>query len=308
MPPPDEIVAGATNLLDDPPGQVRMVAFWGNPGVQEPDVDTPVTFLGVDDRWRTLTVRDLGGETWYLNAGRGTLSPDGSRWVTNFDDRNVVVDLRTGNVRDLTPARMSGIAWAQDSSGVALWSPTDPGITIFDKRGRQTDRVPVDVGKRRVFLLPEGHLTLAESVEDEVPSVRLVTISSDGAALRTQTCALPQGYRSRDTGVRTFDGRRLLLSALVDQRRFVYRFTLLDMATGEVIEDFEHRGDVPQIANRSAPGVYPTDISGGPDAIYGIDPLTGDMTPLSRTYPYRDQGGYENHAASQFATDLMFTR
>lgn len=308
LPPPDEIVAGATNLLTDPPGRVRMVAFWGNPGVQEPGLDTPVTFLGVDGAWRTLTVRDLGGESWYLSAGRETLSPDGSRWITNFDDRNVMVDLETGDVRDLSPARLSSAAWAQDSSSLALWSSTDSGITIFDKRGIQTDVVPVDVGKRQVFLLSDNRVTLAETVGGEVPSLRLVSTSFNGTTVRTQTCALPEGYRFRDIGVRAFDGRRVLLSALVDRRRFVYRFTLMDLATGEVIEDFEHRGDVPQIASRSASGLYLTDISGGPNAIYGIDPRNGDMTPLSRIYPYRDQAGYENHAASQFAPDLIFSR
>lgn len=285
-----------------------MVAFWGNPGVQEPGLDTPVTFLGVDGAWRTLTVRDLGGESWYLNAGRGTLSPDGTRWVTTFEDRNVMVDLESGDVRDLADSQMSSTAWAEDSSAVALWSMTDPGILIFDRSGQRTGEVPVDVVKRQVFLLPDEQVTLTESVGGDVPSIRLVTVGFDGVTARTQTCALPKGYRFRDTGVRAYNGRELLLSALVDRRRFAYRFTLLDLVTGEVIEDFEHRGAVPQIANRSAPGLYITDISGGPDAIYGIDPRSGDMAPLSRISPYRDQGGYENHAASQFAPDLVFRR
>ncbi|QLQ10346.1 MAG: hypothetical protein HZY75_08045 [Nocardioidaceae bacterium] len=53
-------IQNASPLFENLPGRVRMIVFWGEPGAHEPLNTTPLMFLGVDGRWRSLTASDLG--------------------------------------------------------------------------------------------------------------------------------------------------------------------------------------------------------------------------------------------------------
>jgi hypothetical protein len=302
------ITATATPLLDDPPGQVRMIAFWGEPGAHEPGVDTPVTFLGVDGRWRRLTVRDLGGDASYLSAGQHTLSPDGSRWVVASRGWNQMVDFRTGELVKLSRASHTYSArWSPDSKTVALWSITSPGLEVFDRTGHRVASLSIDVKKRSMFVDNGGRVTIFEPLAPGAePSLNFTTYDLDGAPVVSKFCALPAGYPPRLTGVDGYDGRHLLIGALVDRRHGVYRYTMIDTESGTVVDDIRYAGWVPYVDERVEPGAYMAGITGGPDGIYGVDPSTGDMTRLSQIGVYRNQAGYENHAHDQFARDLIF--
>jgi hypothetical protein len=98
----------------------------------------------------------------------------------------------------------------------------------------------------------------------------------------------------------------LWISAVVGPKRGVYRRSVIDVTTGTVTADLEFTGWVPDFDQWARPNVYLAGIEGKPKGIYAVDAETGEVTRLSRIGVYRDQEGYENHANSQFATDLVF--
>lgn len=98
-------------------------------------------------------------------------------------------------------------------------------------------------------------------------------------------------------------GRAELAPALTDDGRAVYRYTVLDLETGNVASDVTHTGYVPYVNQLVHPGVYVAGIEGASDGLYAVDPSTGDMLRLTSVTPDADQEGYENHPNSQFATD-----
>lgn len=301
------ITSNATPLLDDPPGRMRMIAFWGEPGAHEPTEDTPVTFLSVDGRWRQLTRRDLGDRMDYLSAGQDTLSPDGSRWVVDSGGWNVMFDFRTAESVKLTPGAFTKSAsWSPGSQAVALWTITEPGIEIFDRTGRRLAMLSIDVRKRLVFMPNDHRVTIFEpAVDRSAPRIRFTTYDLKGMVVETTYCALPSGYPPRATGVDGYDGRRLWISALVDSKRWVYRYSVVDTSTGVVIHDIVHTGAVPWFEQWVRPGLYVSGIVGAPVGLYAVDPKTGVMARFSVLDMYV-QEGYENHAHSQFARDLVF--
>ncbi len=294
-------------MLDDPPGQVRMIAFWGEPGAHEPTQDTPVTFLGVDGRWRKLTKRDLGDDLGYLSSGQDTLSPDGSRWVVASRGWNRMVNFRTGELVKLTDLFTSYASWSPDSRAVALWSMTKPGLEVFDRAGRRIASLPISLKKRRVLMPNRRHITIFEPAAlRPAPRIRFTTYDLDGMPVGTAYCALPSGYPPRATGVDGYDGDRLWISAQLDSEQGLFRYSVIGTSAGTVVQDFQHAGYVPYIEQQVQPGVYVTTIGGGPDGIYAVDPDTGEMARISRIGLYPNQEGYENHANDQFARDLIF--
>ena len=108
-----------------------------------------MTFLGTDGRWRKLTGQDLGASRGaFLPAGESpgpyALSPDGSRWIVVARGWNQLLDFETGSSVKLLPGQFSKFAaWAPDSTAVALWSITKPGVDVFDDSGRHLGHLPV---------------------------------------------------------------------------------------------------------------------------------------------------------------------
>jgi hypothetical protein len=270
-------------------------------------VDTPVTFLGVDGRWRQLTRRDLGDQRDYLSAGQDTLSPDGSRWVVDSRGWNQMFNFRTAeSVRLTQGAYTKSASWSPDSQVVALWTITEPGIEVFDRTGRRLAELSINVKKRSVFMPNDHRVTIFDpAVDRSAPRIRFTTYDLSGTVVRTTYCALPAGYPPRATAVDGYDGRRLWITALVDTKRWTYRYSVIDTTTGVVIHDIEHSGELPWIEQWVRPGLYVSGILGAPDGLYAVDPDTGVMTRFSVIDAY-DQAGYENHAHSQFARDLVF--
>ena len=305
------ITASATPLLEDPPGRVSVLAFWGEPGAHEPDADTPTTFLGSDGRWRKLSVSDLGrGEIGWLSESSSSLSPDGSRWILSVGGRYQLVDFSTGDLIDLPS--LHGIfapSWSPDSGMVAFWD-NGSAVHVFDRSGRRVAELPIDVGKNSLVLASDnGGVTLARvSGPQPKPRVQLKTYDRNGDVVESLSCVLPSGYPVSRTGVDGYDGRNLWLSALVDRKRWEYRYAMIDVRTGTVVADIQHRGFSPWIDQWVSPGVYTGDFAGGSEGIYGVDPDSGEMVMLTQVEHYRYQGGYENHPYGDLATDLIIGR
>lgn len=285
-----------------------MIAFWGEPGAHEPTADTPLTFLGTDNRWRKVTGRDLGDRLGYLSAGQGDLSPDGSRWVFPSRGWNTMIDFSSARLVKLTRgSQAKSASWSPDSASVALWTITEPGIEIFDRAGRRIADLPINIKKRSVLMPDSAHITIFDPSDDRTKALlRFTTYDLDGKSVSSDSCELPDGYPPRATGVSAFDGKRLWISALVDSKNYTYRHSIIDTSTGRVTQDVEYTGTVPYFDQWVPPGVYMAGIVGAPDGIYAADADTGEVARLSRIGVYQDQEGYENHAGSQFATDLVF--
>lgn len=220
------------------------------------------------------------------------------------------MDFRTGELVKLTrgPFGASGYtAWSPDSRAVALWRPTEPGIEVFDRSGRRLAELPIHVKKRSVVMSSSSRVTVFDHPAGrDKPRVRFTTYDLKGARVATTYCALPSGYPPRATAVDDYDGDRLWIHALVDSKRYVYRHSIIDTSSGSVIEDIQHSGTVPYIDQWVRPGVYLAGVSGAPDGVYAVDSDTAEMVRLSQLELHRDQEGYENHANSQFARDLVF--
>jgi len=302
------ITAESTSLLDDPPGQVRMIAFWGEPGANEPTESTPITFLGIDGRWRKLTKSDLGDDLGYLSSGSDTLSPDGSRWVIESRGWNRVIDFGTGEFAKLSKGDFLKYArWSPDSRSVALWTIRQPGVEIFSRSGRRIAQLQINVGKRSAFMLDGRRLAVFDPVARRSPARLHYTIFDlSGHPVEHGSCVLPAGYPPRSTGVDGFDGRHLWISALISSDRQIYRYSSIDVSAGKVIYDTRYTGTAAYVEQVVQPGLYVTGIVGAPDGIYAMDPQTGDMIRVSRIRLYPKQQGYENHANDQFSRDLIF--
>lgn len=307
-----EIRATATPLLDDLPGAVRMIAFWGEPGAHEPWVDTPVTFLGVDGRWRDLTRRELDGGIGWLAAGDGP-SPDGTRWVTDSRGKLAMLDLGTGRFTPLPAGQSAWTSWSPDSRLLAIWNPMRSGarrlrdrVAIVDRSGGRFAEVPVKVRNREVFISDDGRITTWRYSTKNTEFLRFRRFDIDGRHTGRLTCAIPAGFPPEHAWVERYDGRYLWLSGLVDRRRFVYRNTVIDTWEGTVVQDVEITGFDPHLTDWVEPGVFVSSIATGPSSLYAVDPETGVVAAISRIGLYPHQSGYENHAHSEFAADLVF--
>ncbi len=115
---------------------------------------------------------------------------------------------------------------------------TEPGLEVFDRAGRRIADLPIKVKKRLVFMPNSRHVTIFDApVERPEPRIRFTTYDLDGTAVETASCALPSGYPQRDMGVDGYDGRRLWISALLDSKHGVTRYSIIDTAIGTVIQD-----------------------------------------------------------------------
>lgn len=106
----------------DPPGRAVMVYHppeaWGDPAGWATE---SVLFYGVDGRWRSLNLGDLGlpqdAGMWFDTYGAGALSPNGRWWAGLMYNGAILVDLASGrhqtvNVGGGAP---SEIRWDADS-------------------------------------------------------------------------------------------------------------------------------------------------------------------------------------------------
>ena len=137
------------------------------------------------------------------------------------------------------------------------------------------------------------------------PTLEVTTYGLAGDQLETFTCAVPSGYPKAAISVAGYDGEHVWLSALVDQKREIYRNSVIDVTTGEVTQDIEHRGVVPFSTSRSPSG-HSSPASGRVAQPLRSRPGHGRHGGHQSNRPYADQSGYSNHASSQYATDLVF--
>ena len=289
-----------------------MGVFWGEAGSGEPTSASPVTFLGADGHWRRVSMDELGGEPrdGYLSADPGSLSPDGTRWLTAAAGWNVLLDLGTGRVHRLfrgvapwTPA------WAPDSSAVALRSPTGAALRVVGRDGEPTARVPLAPGRRDVSLRGDRTLVL-HSVEragphDPVAVVRLSRVGLDGSSLGELVCQLPVGFRARATSARELPGRRLRVISLIDPEPRTYRLTEIDLDRRRTVHDVTLRTTTTYVDPVVLRGHYVTALTGAVRHLHLVDPVAGTVTPVVRVRPHRRQSGYENHAHAVLADDLI---
>lgn len=144
------------DLLADPPVRARMVYHPRESFDDRGDWETEqLFFLGVDDAWRSLDMRDLGlPETTHPGVdtyGAGALSPDGRTWVAPTEAGVVLLDLDT--------ARFRVVDVPGDHTRYLGWHPNSRWIDVSRLHGRSTERtwsVDVDslVVRRAPYLLP----------------------------------------------------------------------------------------------------------------------------------------------------------
>lgn len=316
FPSPAEIRATATPLMDDLPGQVRMIAFWGEPGSREPDSNTPVSFLGIDGRWRQIARSQLDGGRSWIDSGDNSLSPDGSRWVIDSVGQTKMFDFATGEMIALSKAKNLYSAWSPDSQTVALWNPLRNGIETFDLSGNRVAKFPLAPDQYSVYVSNGGSVTSFVQSTHRAPVIRYTTQTPDGTRVE-QKCDLPLGFLPSQAFVEGYDGRYIWLDSLNrSSGEFIYRNAVIDTMTGTVVEDVANKGEchrskapaatcAPYIANWLKPGVLLSTISDGADGIYAVDPEGDSLVRISRISLYR-QAGYANHANDQFARDLIF--
>lgn len=241
--------------------------------------------------------------TWYLSAGQRTLAPDGSRWIIAVGGSTKLLNFRTGEVVDLGLPGGFQTAWSPDSSVLGIWNPHQAGVLLFDGTGRLITEEPVDVGKRRVSLDNDARVTVFEP--NRASAIAFTTYGANGGWAEARTCAIPTDYPDGQASVH-LDGHHLRVEGLIDKGKAVYRFTVIDLETGNVVSDMTHTGYVPYVNQLVWPGIYMAGIEGASDGVYAADPSTGDMLRLTSLAPFTGQEGYENQPNSQFATDLVF--
>jgi hypothetical protein len=285
-----------------------MVAFWGLPGSNEPSPNTPITFLGADGRWRKISMLDLGGQKGYLSADTGSLSPDGSRWVTAAAGWNVMLNFDTGAVvRLFRGAFPMYPSWSPDSSHIAFWSITRPGISVFDRQGKSVTELTLHPGRRGVFLDDRLGVTLTSLRRSgRRAAILLRSYDSSGKSLKTWKCRLPSGFDPRSTGVDAIHDGRLWVSGSAPGRPGVYRYAELDVHRRHTIQDFLFVGRhayIAQVFPRT--GNYVTGLDAAPTKLYAVDPETGTVTPLTQMHPFTRQSGYENHSTAVFAQNVF---
>lgn len=302
-----KIRSSATPLLEDLPGRVRMIAFWGEPGAQEPWIDTPLTFLGADGRWRQLTQRELDGGTRWATARSGSLSPDGTRWIVESDRQLQLLDFGTGQIRNLSSDRSANVSWSPDSRFVALWSWVHAGVQIFNRAGRRVASPLIKITKsEQLFVGSDRRITIFDLSEQTRSAVlRWRTLNTRGHAGVAHTCTLSDSYSS-NLWPQGFDGTIAWIAAVENIGGRAYRNTLIDLSDGTIVQDYLSDG-TPYIDDVVRPGIFVTSIQGDSKAIYAVDPQLGALVPISRVWPYAHQSGYENHAYSEFAADLIFS-
>lgn len=180
-----------------------------------------------------------------------------------------------------------------------------PSLLVFDRSGRRLATLSIDVGKRQVIMPNRRQITIfGRTTSRQKPRIGFTTYNLDGSIAGKTNCAVPSGYPARAMWPFGFDGRLLRIGGLINEKRAVYRDSFIDTHAGTVIHDIEH-GLHPYFDEWVQPGLYINGIAGGPDGIYAVDPDTGKAVRLTQLSLY-DQEGYENHANSQFATDLVF--
>lgn len=305
MPAPAEILRLATPLLEDLPGRVRMIVFWGEPdGVL--DTESQVTLLGVDGRWRSLSLRDLGEDRpRFLKPGPGSLAPDGSRWVVVTNSGNHLLDLGTGGLTRIAgPRRRMFTSWAPDSSAVALHDLRQADVLVVDRAGALRATVPLAPG-RRVVHLPDGeHVTLVDAASPRTAGrLRLATYDLDGDLTSEIRCAVPSGSVLASIGVTGFDGERINLVGRVagDAAR---RYSVVEAATGAVISDVVVNAPT-YVEQWVGQGFYVSPITGASRTLDIVEPSTGTITTVSHIDPYVGLSGHDNLPASVYAADLV---
>lgn len=195
--------ARSTPLLDDLPGRAVVVMSESDSTVDRYYAyrdfeDVEVYFLGVDRRWRSLNLGDLG-----IDPGDFTsdvvlrLSPDGRYCLFRTFTRAAVLDLTTGRLRLIKPERpqIERPEWLPNGTFVlGSWTATDPRArwALVDPRS----------GRQRVWDGPR--LDLLSFKTDGTPvridrgprkTRRLVELGEDGEPARST--AIPFGFRGR---------------------------------------------------------------------------------------------------------------
>lgn len=227
------------SVLDDPPGLAR-IAY--HPPEWWADADgwasETVLFQGTDDRWRRLSLADLGlpEDAWpgRDTYGSGELSPDGRWWAGRSRIGVILLDLRSGEHRvvDLDTDWVAQVTWLPDSSGFVV------AYGLGNRPGLRADRVSVPDLRRRpvpyevweVGFEPDGTpLTLRRTRTGEYDVV--ASPGSDGQVRATVSLPLP-GRLSRALAAHPTAGRY----AVVTQGRGARRTDLvvLDAASNEV--------------------------------------------------------------------------
>lgn len=287
-----------------------MIVFWGEPGAHEPLNTTPLMFLGVDGRWRSLTASDLGVQlsTDYLQNRGGALSPDGSRWVTHARGWNQLVDFKTGKMRRLLTSRFAWSSqWSSNSKYLVLSDIAKTGIHLFDRSGKRLATLSVTPRKKTVQITDDGEVVVFDRITKQTgPRLSYTIYDHDANAIDEHRCLLPDGFPT-GTGVDLFDGRRLWITALVDKQKSIYRHALIDLTTRTVLHNVDWGGsEFIWFPGPAGTSTYLSSVNGGARGIFGIDAEAGIATRLTRITPYERQEGYENHANSEFARDLIF--
>lgn len=160
---------GLTRLVDDPPGRATVVY---HPAEQWPEpvegwASETLLFHGVDDRWRVLTMDELGLDdaTWgsHDTYGAGALSPDGRWWAGQQRTGVIVLDLRTGRVREIP----MGTRWTAQ----VAWHADGRSLVVDHGRVQRTELLDPRTGARA--LMPATSWKASPMADGTAVSVRI---------------------------------------------------------------------------------------------------------------------------------------